>query len=89
VDSPFNTYRIAGLPPTPIALPSQRSIEAVLEPAATQNLYFVARGDGSHTFSATLEQHNKAVRQYQIQNRAKNYRSVPAAPSADEDSKGD
>ncbi len=89
VDSPFNTYRIAGLPPTPIALPSQRSIEAVLKPATTQNLYFVARGDGSHTFSATLEQHNKAVQQYQIKNRAKNYRSVPAAPSSSEDDTSD
>ena len=89
VASPFNTYRVAGLPPAPIALPSQRSIEAVLKPATTQNLYFVARGDGSHMFSATLEQHNKAVQQYQIKSRSKNYRSVPAAPSAGEGGKSE
>jgi UPF0755 protein len=81
VDSPYNTYRFAGLPPTPIALPSRRSIEAVLHPAITDNLYFVARGDGSHQFSATLEQHNKAVQEYQVRNRAKKYRSVPTATS--------
>ena len=84
VDSPFNTYRIMGLPPTPIALPSRRSIDAVLHPATTDKLYFVARGDGSHKFSATLEQHNQAVQEYQVRNRAKNYRSVPAKPVSPE-----
>jgi UPF0755 protein len=77
IDSPFNTYRVAGLPPTPIALPSARSIEAALHPEATNKVFFVARGDGSHQFSETLEEHNRAVREYQIRNRAKNYRSVP------------
>jgi UPF0755 protein len=79
VDSPFNTYRVTGLPPTPIALPSKRSIEAALHPAKTGNLYFVARGDGSHQFSPTLEAHNKAVQEYQVRNRVKNYRSVPSS----------
>lgn len=89
VDSPFNTYRIKGLPPTPIALPSRRSIEAALQPATTGNLYFVARGDGSHKFSATLQQHNSAVEEYQVRNRAKNYRSVPERGTGREEKKGD
>jgi UPF0755 protein len=65
-DHPYNTYLRAGLPPTPIALPSQASIEAVLHPAAGKTLYFVARGDGSHYFSTTLDEHNAAVRKYQL-----------------------
>ncbi|KAA8734365.1 endolytic transglycosylase MltG [Acinetobacter qingfengensis] len=60
----YNTYTINGLPPTPIALPSQRSIEAALHPDQSNNLYFVATGNGGHQFSATLEQHNQAVQQY-------------------------
>ena len=76
IDSPYNTYRITGLPPTPIALSSERSIEAALQPAATDKVYFVARGDGSHQFSRTLAEHNRAVREYQL-NRSKDYRSVP------------
>jgi UPF0755 protein len=66
VDSPFNTYRYRGLPPTPIALPSLASIEAALHPAPGDYLYFVARGDGSSQFSRTLEEHNAAVRRYQL-----------------------
>jgi UPF0755 protein len=72
-DTPWNTYTRTGLPPTPIALPGKASIEASLHPDASANLYFVARGDGSHQFSATLEEHNRAVEQYQLnrtQNRA-------------------
>ena len=65
-DTPYNTYLRAGLPPTPIALPSQASIDAVLNPPATPYLYFVARGDGSSAFSATLEEHNRAVAKYQL-----------------------
>jgi len=61
----YNTYRVAGLPPTPIALPGRASIEASLNPAPGDALYFVARGDGSHYFSATLEEHNEAVRRFQ------------------------
>lgn len=79
IDSPYNTYRVKGLPPTPIALPSARSIEAALHPQQTDKLYFVAKGDGSHHFSATLQEHNAAVQEYQIRNRAPNYRSSPAA----------
>lgn len=66
VDSPYNTYRVAGLPPTPIALPGRDSIRAALHPETGDALYFVARGDGSHEFSATLEEHNRAVRTYQL-----------------------
>ena len=58
----YNTYQIDGLPPTPICNPGRRSIEAVLQPAATQDLYFVADGRGGHIFSATLKDHEKAVK---------------------------
>ncbi|MBT8448582.1 MAG: endolytic transglycosylase MltG, partial [Gammaproteobacteria bacterium] len=64
--TPYNTYVIKGLPPTPIALPSQESLIAAAKPAAGTALYFVSRGDGSHVFSDTLEQHNRAVRKYQL-----------------------
>ena len=64
-DRPFNTYVHAGLPPTPIALPGQASIDAVLHPPAVQYLYFVARGDGSSEFSTTIAEHNRAVAKYQ------------------------
>ena len=65
-DTPYNTYTRAGLPPTPIALPGAGSIEAAVAPEITGALYFVAtgRGDGSHYFSATLEEHEQAVRDY-------------------------
>jgi len=65
-DTPFNTYTRDGLPPTPIALPGAAALAAVLHPAATDALYFVARGDGSHEFSPTLEAHNRAVAKYQL-----------------------
>jgi UPF0755 protein len=64
-DQPFNLYTRDGLPPTPIALPSQASLDAVLHPPATLYLYFVARGDGSSEFSSSLEDHNRAVAKYQ------------------------
>ena len=63
-DTPYNTYTRYGLPPTPIALPSRAAIHAVLHPAAGDALYFVAKGDGTHAFSATLAEQNAAVRKY-------------------------
>jgi UPF0755 protein len=65
-DTEYNTYTRDGLPPTPIALPGKPALEATLHPAPGDALYFVARGDGSHEFSATLEEHNRAVRKYQL-----------------------
>lgn len=64
-DTPYNTYTRRGLPPTPIALPSRAAIDAVMHPADTDALYFVARGDGSSHFSRTLDEHNRAVNRYQ------------------------
>jgi len=64
-DNAYNTYRRGGLPPTPIALPGAASLAAALHPAASQALYFVARGDGSSVFSNTLDDHNRAVNTYQ------------------------
>jgi UPF0755 protein len=66
-DTPFNTYTRDGLPPTPIALPGTPALEATLHPTAGDALYFVARGDGSHEFSATLDEHNRAVQKFQLQ----------------------
>lgn len=63
-DNPYNTYRRAGLPPGPICNPGVPSIEAVLLPASGDELYFVARGDGSHAFASTLAEHNENVRRY-------------------------
>ena len=75
--SPYNTYMIKGLPPTPIAMPSAAAIDAALHPLDGTSLYFVARGDGGHYFSDNLEEHQKAVRQYQINQRAVDYQSAP------------
>ncbi len=70
-DTPYNTYTRVGLPPTPIAMPGLDSIRAVLHPAPGDALFFVARGDGGHVFSATLEEHNRAVFKYQINGAAR------------------
>lgn len=64
-DTPYNTYTRPGLPPTPIAMPGLASLQAALHPAASDALYFVARGDGSSQFSRTLDEHNRAVNRYQ------------------------
>lgn len=65
-DTPYNTYTRAGLPPTPIAMPGAAAIVAAVDPAPGDALYFVARGDGSHEFSANLAQHNAAVARFQL-----------------------
>jgi UPF0755 protein len=65
IDSPYNTYRRPGLPPGPLGSPGREAILAVLEPAATRELYFVSRNDGTHEFSETLVEHNRAVNRYQ------------------------
>jgi UPF0755 protein len=65
-DTPWNTYTRDGLPPTPIAMPGAGSLKAALNPAETGFLYFVGRGDGSHEFTRTLEEHNRAVAKYQL-----------------------
>jgi UPF0755 protein len=67
VDSPYNTYRHAGLPPGPIAAPGRESLEAAAHPAITDALYFVSRNDGSHVFAKTLDEHNRNVRRFQIE----------------------
>ena len=64
-DSPWNTYTRTGLPITPIAMPGMAALQAVSRPPPSDYLYFVSRGDGSSEFSATLEEHNRAVAKYQ------------------------
>lgn len=81
--TPYNTYTIDGLPPTPIALPSKAAIEAALHPAAGKSLYFVATGTGGHVFTDSLDQHNQAVASYLKvlrEKRAANANSAGANP---------
>jgi UPF0755 protein len=77
VDSPYNTYRYAGLPPGPIASPGRASLQAAVHPAPVQELYFVSRNDGSHEFSRTLAEHQRWVNVYQRHRGA-----PPASPTA-------
>jgi len=74
-DTPYNTYTRYGLPPTPIALAGRDAIRAAMHPAAGEDLYFVARGDGSHKFNKTLTAHNNDVIKYQVRHRSKQYTS--------------
>jgi len=81
--STHNTYQIDGLPPTPICNPGRPAIEATLNPAATNDLYFVADGTGGHVFSATLKEHNAAVANWRKVERERAKKEAEAAPAAD------
>ncbi|NOX75791.1 MAG: endolytic transglycosylase MltG [Gammaproteobacteria bacterium] len=77
-DTPYNTYLRKGLPPTPIAMPGRDAVIAALNPKPGEELYFVARGDGSHQFSASLKAHNAAVVEYQLGGRSRPFSSLPS-----------
>jgi UPF0755 protein len=76
-NTPYNTYLHKGLPPTPIAMPGRDAILAALNPEPGDALYFVSRGDGSHKFSSTLDEHNSAVVEFQLGGRSRPFSSLP------------
>ena len=80
IDSPYNTYRFPGLPPGPIASPGIEALRAVIDPADVKDLYFVSRNDGSHQFSETLTEHNRAVDRYQRGRRGSRLAAPPSPP---------
>ena len=82
IDSPYNTYRFPGLPPGPVANPGLASLRAAAAPAQTNFLYFVARHDGSHAFSSTLEEHNRNVQRYQVQWYRNQRATQPQSPTS-------
>ena len=71
IDSPYNTYRYAGLPPGPIAAPGEASLQRRRDPADVPYLYFVSRNDGSHVFAPTLDEHNRNVVNFQLRRSAR------------------
>jgi len=81
-DTPYNTYTRTGLPPTPVAMPGKESLQAVMHPVINGALFFVSRGDGSHDFSATLEEHNKAVIKYQLKGKPRTSAARDKTPTA-------